>query len=72
MTNPEPLARATLTEIDRLLAILPTADTARKSWEDYGEVILCDSHDEMLAAADNIASVHVQVMTIATTGISKR
>jgi len=63
VTNSESLATATLAEIERILSILPTAETARKSWEDYGEVILCDSHDEMLAVADDIASEHVQVMT---------
>ena len=63
VTNSRGLAEQTLHEIDRLLDILPTADTARKSWEDYGEVILCDSYDEMLAVADDIASEHVQVMT---------
>ncbi len=63
LTNSERLARDTLSEIDRLLEILPTADTARKSWEDYGEVIVCDTYDEMLAVADDIASEHVQVMT---------
>ena len=63
LTNSEKLARDTLSEIDRLLKILPTADTASKSWEDYGEVIVCDTYDEMLAVADDIASEHVQVMT---------
>ncbi|WP_299648827.1 histidinol dehydrogenase [uncultured Jannaschia sp.] len=63
VTNSERLARETLAEIDRLLDILPTAETARKSWEDYGEVILCGDYDEMLATADDIASEHVQVMT---------
>lgn len=63
LTNSRKLAEATLAEIERLLAILPTADTARKSWEDYGEVILCDTHEEMLEIANDIASEHVQVMT---------
>ena len=63
VTNSDKLARNTLLEIDRLLKILPTADTAGKSWEDYGEVIVCDTYDEMLAVADDIASEHVQVMT---------
>jgi len=63
VTNSRKLAEDTLAEIDRLLKILPTADTASVSWEDYGEVILCDSYDEMLAVADDIASEHVQVMT---------
>lgn len=63
VTNSRKLADDTLAEIDRILKIIPTADTASKSWEDYGEVILCDSYDEMLAVADDIASEHVQVMT---------
>jgi sulfopropanediol 3-dehydrogenase len=63
LTNSRKLAEDTLSEIDRLLEILPTADTASVSWADYGEVILCDTYDEMLKVADDIASEHVQVMT---------
>jgi sulfopropanediol 3-dehydrogenase len=63
LTNSETLARATMTEVDRLLAILPTADAAKKAWEDFGEVIVCDSNDEIVTEADRIASEHVQVMT---------
>ncbi|MBF9039777.1 histidinol dehydrogenase [Rhodobacterales bacterium LSUCC0387] len=63
LTNSRKLAEDTLSEIDRLLSILPTADTARTSWDDYGEVILCDTYEEMLTIADDIASEHVQVMT---------
>jgi len=63
VTNSKKLAEETLTEIERILRILPTADTAGVSWRDYGEVILCDSYDEMLSVADEIASEHVQVMT---------
>ena len=63
VTNSEKLANATIEEINRLLKIIPTADTAGKSWEDYGEVILCDTYEEMLRIADDIASEHVQVMT---------
>src|SRR4051812_45110987 len=59
----EKLARETLAEIERLLAILPTADAAGKAWADYGEVILCDDYAEMVHEADRIASEHVQVMT---------
>ncbi len=63
VTNSRHLAEGTLSEIDRLLNILPTAETARVSWADYGEVILCDTYDEMLSVANEIASEHVQVMT---------
>ena len=63
LTNSPKLAQDTLEEIDRLLTILPTSDTASVSWRDYGEVIVCDNYDEMLQMADEIASEHVQVMT---------
>ena len=63
LTTSEKLARDTLAEIDRQLKILPTADIARQSWADYGEVIVCETVDEMVTKADEIASEHVQVMT---------
>jgi sulfopropanediol 3-dehydrogenase len=63
ITNSEKLARDTMAEIERLLKILPTADAAGKAWEDFGEVIVCESYDEMVAEADRVASEHVQVMT---------
>ncbi|MBQ4825801.1 histidinol dehydrogenase [Leisingera sp. HS039] len=63
LTNSRKLAEETLSEIDRLLDILPTAGTAKVSWEEYGEVIVCDTYEEMLQVADDIASEHVQVMT---------
>ena len=63
ITNSERLARETMEEVERILDILPTAENARKSWEDYGEVILCADHEEMLREADRVAIEHVQVMT---------
>ncbi len=63
VTNSRRLAEQTMVEIERLLEILPTADTASVSWRDYGEVILCDTYEEMLQVSDEIASEHVQVMT---------
>ncbi len=63
LTNSEKLARDTMAEIERLLTILPTAKVARQAWQDFGEVILCESEEEMVKVADDIASEHVQVMT---------
>lgn len=63
LTNSKKLAEETLSEIDRILKILPTAGTAKVSWEEYGEIIVCDTYDEMLDVANDIASEHVQVMT---------
>ena len=63
LTTSRKLANETLEEVARLLEILPTADTAGKSWEDYGDVIVCDTHEEMLQVADDMAYEHVQIMT---------
>jgi sulfopropanediol 3-dehydrogenase len=63
ITNSEKLARDTMSEVERLLKILPSADLAGKAWADYGEVIVCADEAEMIAEADRVASEHVQVMT---------
>ncbi len=63
LTNSEQLAKDTMTEVERLLEILPTAEIAKVAWQDYGEVIVCDSVNEMVAEADRLAFEHVQVMT---------
>ena len=63
VTNNKRLAEETISEIERILTILPTADTASVSWKEYGEIVLCDTYEEMLDVANEIASEHVQVMT---------
>tara|TARA_Y100001960_G_scaffold333201_1_gene437036 strand:+ start:176 stop:1489 length:1314 start_codon:yes stop_codon:yes gene_type:complete len=63
LTDSRPLAEATMVEVKRQLEILPTANIARESWENYGSVIVCDSQKEMVAKADELAFEHVQVMT---------
>ncbi len=63
ITNSKKLADETLEEIERILAILPTRETAAVSWEDYGDVYVCDTHEEMLQVANDLAYEHVQVMT---------
>ncbi len=63
ITNSHKLAEETLLEIDRILKILPTSETASISWTDYGEVIVCDTYEEMLETSEKKAFEHVQVMT---------
>ena len=63
LTNSERLARETMTEVEKQLRTLPTAAIAGQAWRDYGQVIVCESYDEMVQEADRIASEHVQVMT---------
>ena len=63
LTNSPDLVTDTQQEIDKQLQTLETADIAGAAWRDYGQIILCDTYDEMVAEADRIASEHVQVMT---------
>jgi len=63
LTDSEALAESTLLEVERQLDILPTADIARESWANYGEIIVCESVDEIVREANRLAFEHVQVMT---------
>ncbi len=63
LTNSQKIVDETLAEIDKQLKALATAEVAGQAWRDYGQIILCDSEEEMLAEADRISSEHVQVMT---------
>jgi sulfopropanediol 3-dehydrogenase len=63
LTNSETLAMQIEEEVKKQLKVLSTADLASRSWDDYGEIILVDSYEEMVKVADEIASEHVQVNT---------
>ena len=63
LTTSRALAEETMREVERLLTILPTAEVARRAWENFGEVIVAQDDAEMVRIADEIASEHVQVMT---------
>ena len=59
LTTSERLARDTVVQVERLLDQMPTGAIARQAWAEYGQVILADDYDDMLAKADEIASEHV-------------
>ncbi|RXZ00547.1 histidinol dehydrogenase [Fictibacillus sp. S7] len=63
ITTSETLARETLEEVERQLQVLPTADIASVSWNDYGSVIVVDSVEEAVVEADKLAYEHVEVLT---------
>ncbi|MES2898223.1 MAG: histidinol dehydrogenase [Pseudomonadota bacterium] len=50
-------------QIDKVLERLSTRDVASVAWNEYGQIILCDTDEEMLAESERICSEHVQVMT---------
>ena len=63
LTTSEKLARDTMAEVERLIVLMPTGQTAGAAWATYGQVIVADDYDDMLTVADDLASEHVQVMT---------
>ncbi|GIN20564.1 histidinol dehydrogenase [Siminovitchia fordii] len=63
ITTSEEIAEQTIEEIKRQLETLPTADVARVSWEDYGQIILVEDEKEALIEADRLAYEHVEVLT---------
>lgn len=63
LTTSAQLVEDTQKEIVKQLKTLATAEVAGQAWRDYGQIILCDTDEELLSEADRIASEHVQVMT---------
>jgi sulfopropanediol 3-dehydrogenase len=63
LTTSKRIAEGIEAEVQRQLATLETAEIAGAAWRDFGQVILCDTDEELLSEADRIASEHVQVMT---------
>ena len=63
VTNSAKLAAEVPAAIEKLFSWLPTAEIARQAWQNCGEIIVCDTLDEMVQEADRIASEHVQVLT---------
>jgi sulfopropanediol 3-dehydrogenase len=63
ITTSEKLANETVEEIERQLKVLPTADVARVSWDDYGQILLVDSIEEAVVEADRLAFEHVEILT---------
>jgi sulfopropanediol 3-dehydrogenase len=63
VTTSMDLAEAVLTEIDRQLPILPTAEILKQSWPDYGAIALVGSDEAMVAYADWYAPEHLEVIT---------
>ncbi|MBM7610738.1 sulfopropanediol 3-dehydrogenase [Lysinibacillus composti] len=63
ITTSERLAYETIEEIERQLKVLPTADIARVSWADYGQILVVDSLEEAVVEANRLAFEHVEILT---------
>jgi len=62
-TTSQDIASRTLAEIERQLGNLPTAATAGEAWRRQGEIVVCDSEEQLVAFADFMATEHLQVHT---------
>ncbi|ASV55195.1 Histidinol dehydrogenase [Lelliottia jeotgali] len=62
-TTSQAIAEGTQREIQRQLSSLPTAETAGEAWRRQGEIVVCDTEEQLIAFADHIATEHLQVHT---------
>lgn len=62
-TTHHDIATRTLAEIERQLGNLPTAATAGEAWRRQGEIVVCETEEQLIAFADYMATEHLQVHT---------
>ena len=63
VTNSRALADKVMARVPELVAKLPPTarDAAGAAWRDYGEVVLCDTREEMVKVSDTYAPEHLEV-----------
>ena len=64
-TTSKKLAEEVIKRVPELIAKLPEIPrtSAEAAWRDYGEVILCDTDEEMATISDEYAPEHLEVQT---------
>jgi len=62
-TTSEKLAHEVMKIMPQLIETLPPTarDAAGAAWRDYGEVMVCDTNEEVVALSDKYASEHLEV-----------
>ena len=62
-TSSRALAEQVMALMPGLIAALPPTarDAAGAAWRDYGEVVLCDTRDELVQVSDRYGSEHLEV-----------
>ena len=61
LATDETLAKETIDAVEAELAELPTAGTARQSWDTFGEVVVLDSMEEAIETANEYAPEHLEI-----------
>jgi sulfopropanediol 3-dehydrogenase len=62
ITDSREVGERVLEILPRVIGDLPNRDIASAAWRDHGEVVLCESRQEMLQRCDDYAPEHVQVI----------
>jgi sulfopropanediol 3-dehydrogenase len=64
ITTSREVGEETIREVDRWLeGGWPTKEMAGEAWRNRGEVILCESDEEMVKISDEVATEHLEVQT---------
>src|ERR687889_1409678 len=64
LTTSRDVGEATLGEVDRWLeGGWPTKEVAGEAWRNRGEVVICESDEEMVRVSDEYAPEHLEVQT---------
>ena len=62
LTDSKKLGEKVIEIMPKVIADLPNPEVAASSWNDYGEVVLCQDREELAAMNDDYAAEHVQVI----------
>ena len=63
LTDSEDFAKAVSEEVDKFVEVLSRKDIITKSLDNYGYILVGDSMDELIEAANEIASEHLEIQT---------
>ena len=63
LTDSEELAKQVSEEVDKFVEVLSRKDIITKSLDNYGYILVGDSMDELIDAANDIASEHLEIQT---------
>lgn len=61
LTTSETIARATVKEIERQIKFLERQEIIERSLEDYGEIIVCETMDQAIKFANELAPEHLEM-----------
>merc|ERR1712226_627036 len=62
LTTSMQLAQDVLKAVPELIKKLPEDNASNQSWPEYGEIVVCENREDLLALTDRYAAEHLEVM----------